>query len=905
MRSFLPTLKCVLVCLVLVFFVLGGNARAQFDCSDPSATGVPETECEALVELYNQTGGASWVTSTFSCELWYTVQTIDDWCGVTVTNDHVTQLLLNRNNLTGTIPTELENLTNLQYLQLTANQLTGTIPIELGNLTNLENLQLTANQLTGTIPIELGNLTNLNTLSPSKNNLTGTIPSQLGNLTSLQYLYLNENELTGTIPTELGNPTNLINLSLNENELTGTIPTELGNLTNLTWLNLWSNELTGTIPTELGNLTNLTRLYLYDNELTGTIPTELGNLTNLIRLYLYDNELTGTIPTELGNLSNLSQLVLHRNQLTGTIPSQLENLTSLQYLYLFGNKLTGTIPDELGNLTNLLWLFLHQNELTGTIPSQLENLTSLQYLYLFGNQLTGTIPTELGNLTNLTQLQRLYLQNNPKLSGGVDLIDAIGTDFGSLLELGLWGNDDLAGAARQASDDLGKRIDRAALREIYNATNGGSWKTRSGWLPRTSFASSTSPSTTWYGVETHDERVISLHLSDNNLEGRLTNALEAMHKLRSIDFSENGLTGSIPDELGNLTNLRNLLLYDNGLTGELPSELGNLTRLAYLYLDDNPLLGGELPLDPMNNTSVSNLDIRNTSICVPGTIEFREWLDGLSLFGDNGNICGEEPATLLEQVTGVNVTPGVQSLSVSWNAAADADGYKVQWKSGAQNFDSTRQHTVTSGSTTTYTIPNLTAGTEYTVRVIAIVSDTESRPSDPATGTPLGEDILPPPPPPPGQPEPPEQQPGDLGPVTGVEVTEGLMRLSVLWDEFPGASGYKVQWESGDQDFDSTHQHTVTSGSTTTYTIPNLTADTQYMVRVIAIVSDTESRPSETATGTPLGEQPRPTPGMEQQRGCGACAIGSDVPGEVSQSALLNMLVVMSALIAASRRRKE
>ena len=39
--------------------------------------------------------------------------------------------------------------------------MTGPIPAELGNLTNLEHLFLGGNELTGPIPAELGNLTNL------------------------------------------------------------------------------------------------------------------------------------------------------------------------------------------------------------------------------------------------------------------------------------------------------------------------------------------------------------------------------------------------------------------------------------------------------------------------------------------------------------------------------------------------------------------------------------------------------------------------------------------------------------------------------------------------------------------------------------------------------------------------
>ena len=60
--------------------------------------------------------------------------------------------------MTGTIPTQLGNLTQLQTLTLSPGQLTGSIPTQLGNLTQLTNLYLANNQLSGSIPAELGNL---------------------------------------------------------------------------------------------------------------------------------------------------------------------------------------------------------------------------------------------------------------------------------------------------------------------------------------------------------------------------------------------------------------------------------------------------------------------------------------------------------------------------------------------------------------------------------------------------------------------------------------------------------------------------------------------------------------------------------------------------------------------------
>jgi len=114
--------------------------------------------------------------------------------------EYTTELDLSNSGLTGSIPPEIWNLTNLTYLSLYENQLTGSIPPEIGNLTNLNQLYLSNNELTGSIPSQIGNLTNLTILNLQYNGLTGSIPLEIGNLTNLNQLYLYYNQLTGVIP---------------------------------------------------------------------------------------------------------------------------------------------------------------------------------------------------------------------------------------------------------------------------------------------------------------------------------------------------------------------------------------------------------------------------------------------------------------------------------------------------------------------------------------------------------------------------------------------------------------------------------------------------------------------------------------------------------------------------------
>ena len=271
---------------------------SSFAAVDTDAELEPEEspDRDVLIALYDVTNGENWTNNTN----WCTNAPLSEWYGVlTDSEGRVIDLRLYGNNLVGSIPAVLGNLSNLRSLYLNDNQLTGDIPAELGNLSQLEDLNLQINQLTGSIPIELGNLSNLRSLYLSDNQLTGNIPVELGYLSQLENLNLQTNQLTGGIPVELGDLSNLRSLALNNNQLVGSIPAELGNLSNLENLSLYVNQLTGGIPVELGNLSQLEYLGLFSNQLTGSLPKELSKLENLTDIYISDNNFSRTLSPEL------------------------------------------------------------------------------------------------------------------------------------------------------------------------------------------------------------------------------------------------------------------------------------------------------------------------------------------------------------------------------------------------------------------------------------------------------------------------------------------------------------------------------------------------------------------------------------------------------------------------------
>ena len=66
----------------------------------------------------------------------------------------------------------------------------------------LQVLDLSNNQLVGTIPETLYQLTNLRTLYLFQNHLGGTVSTQLGRLEHLEILHLSHNHLVGTLPAQ-------------------------------------------------------------------------------------------------------------------------------------------------------------------------------------------------------------------------------------------------------------------------------------------------------------------------------------------------------------------------------------------------------------------------------------------------------------------------------------------------------------------------------------------------------------------------------------------------------------------------------------------------------------------------------------------------------------------------------
>lgn len=310
------------ITLLLTLFFLFINTNYAF------TQNARQLDSLALVAFANSTNYTTWDFT----------QPMSEWLGIGLTRSgRVGAIVLYNENLTGILPTEIGQLTELEYIDLSNNQIGGSIPLEIGNWTKAEFLLFRNNQFTGSIPNSIGGLQKLNRLSFSENQLSGRIPKELFLLPALQHLFLSKNQLSGSLPPEFGSMNDPAVVFIDHNQLSGTIPESIGNIGHLLTLNLSFNQLSGTIPKTIGNA-SISSLLLNDNNLSGEIPAELGNMERSTTLWLQNNQLTGSIPAfiaaaqDLENgprFSILGDVNVSNNQLSGVIPAVFADISTV------------------------------------------------------------------------------------------------------------------------------------------------------------------------------------------------------------------------------------------------------------------------------------------------------------------------------------------------------------------------------------------------------------------------------------------------------------------------------------------------------------------------------------------------------------------------------------------------
>ncbi|KAJ0100204.1 hypothetical protein Patl1_21597 [Pistacia atlantica] len=149
---------------------------------------------------------------------------------------------LEHNLLSGTIPNKLFS-SNMELIHVffEDNKLTGIIPSTLGLVLTLRVVRFDRNILSGSVPSNLDDLARVKTLFLSNNNLTGLMPDLTG-MNLLSYLDLSNNTFNASdVPSWFSTLQSLNTLMMENTQLQGVVPSDLFSLSRLQ--TLYSSQL--------------------------------------------------------------------------------------------------------------------------------------------------------------------------------------------------------------------------------------------------------------------------------------------------------------------------------------------------------------------------------------------------------------------------------------------------------------------------------------------------------------------------------------------------------------------------------------------------------------------------------------------------------------------------------------
>lgn len=146
-------------------WISGQMTREAFSCE--RVVGISEQECQALVALYDSTGGPNWTNNSG----WLVTNDVCRWYGVNCQMElgKVTHIMLGDNGLQGTLPPEIGSL-QLNWFSLADNAIGGSLPDNIGDL-RVQNLVLKNTDLTGPLPLSMAKMSTIQVFDFSGTNL--------------------------------------------------------------------------------------------------------------------------------------------------------------------------------------------------------------------------------------------------------------------------------------------------------------------------------------------------------------------------------------------------------------------------------------------------------------------------------------------------------------------------------------------------------------------------------------------------------------------------------------------------------------------------------------------------------------------------------------------------------------
>ncbi|XP_042013454.1 leucine-rich repeat receptor protein kinase HPCA1-like [Salvia splendens] len=190
----------------------------------------------------------------------------------------------NKNQLSGEIPSQLFNSDmSLIHVLFDGNQLDGSIPSTIGLVETLEVLRLDRNFLKGSVPPNLNNLTNMIELNLAHNMLSGALPNLTG-MDTLNYVDMSNNSFKKTAaPDWFSSLPSLTTLMIEYGPLEGSVPQEVFSLPQIQQVKLRNNAFGAKLDMS-GNVSQQLQLIdLENNDISSvTIGSEYKSTLLLI-----------------------------------------------------------------------------------------------------------------------------------------------------------------------------------------------------------------------------------------------------------------------------------------------------------------------------------------------------------------------------------------------------------------------------------------------------------------------------------------------------------------------------------------------------------------------------------------------------------------------------------------------